>query len=426
MTDMKQHLDEGTIHAWLDGALAPDESARVEAHATTCAECASLVAEARGLIAASSRILSSLDAVPTGVVPGSGRGADQLAVLRARRSATSRRWWRDARVVAAASLVFMAGTVSVVWRASTGQSRLEQAASDTAIVVDVVSPAADTPSAGAAASAPADARAREMKSAAPERGLTSRAQDRGSAPAASPPVQSPMSAVVTGVGAASASSQKTEPVRVAPPAAVAANEAKRSGAVVGADRQVVDSVNAARASRDMNADSLARQRAALSPRVAFESQRIDSSQSARRSDNRARTLAAPPTGSGAGLRLAEAASSSGACYQLQVVPPGGQPSARADTVRLLDEVLPERSDPLWRRARKVGASETDPVMMWREVDSVTVELRTRLGVASNLVQFLSRPVQSVAPDRDIVIRQLPNVRGLPGVQAALAQRVACP
>ena len=76
MTEKIGHLDEGTIHAWLDGALAPDESAQVEAHANSCTECAALVAEARGLIAASSRILSSLDAVPAGVLPGSERTTD--------------------------------------------------------------------------------------------------------------------------------------------------------------------------------------------------------------------------------------------------------------------------------------------------------------------------------------------------------------
>jgi len=64
-----QHLDEGTIHAWLDGALAPDEAARVEAHVAECPQCAAAVAEARGFIAASSRILTALDHVPRGVVP---------------------------------------------------------------------------------------------------------------------------------------------------------------------------------------------------------------------------------------------------------------------------------------------------------------------------------------------------------------------
>ncbi|MDQ6768493.1 MAG: zf-HC2 domain-containing protein [Gemmatimonadota bacterium] len=64
-----QHLDEGTIHSWLDGALSADDAARVEAHAAECPQCAAAVAEARGFIAASSRILTALDHVPRGVVP---------------------------------------------------------------------------------------------------------------------------------------------------------------------------------------------------------------------------------------------------------------------------------------------------------------------------------------------------------------------
>src|SRR3984957_1259386 len=63
------HVDEATVHAWLDGALAPGEAARVAAHVEGCAACAEMVAEARGLIAASSRILSALDHVPADVVP---------------------------------------------------------------------------------------------------------------------------------------------------------------------------------------------------------------------------------------------------------------------------------------------------------------------------------------------------------------------
>src|SRR5262245_5240978 len=67
--DHMQHLDEGTIHAWLDGALSSDESARVEQHSRECAECAAMVADARGLIAGASRIVSALDVVPGGVIP---------------------------------------------------------------------------------------------------------------------------------------------------------------------------------------------------------------------------------------------------------------------------------------------------------------------------------------------------------------------
>ena len=64
-----QHLDEGTIHSWLDGALNADEAARVEAHVKECPQCAAAVAEARGFIAGASRILTALDNAPRGVIP---------------------------------------------------------------------------------------------------------------------------------------------------------------------------------------------------------------------------------------------------------------------------------------------------------------------------------------------------------------------
>jgi hypothetical protein len=56
-----QHLDEGTIHTWLDGELSAAEAAQAERHIAECAECAAAVAEARGMIAGASRIVSALD-----------------------------------------------------------------------------------------------------------------------------------------------------------------------------------------------------------------------------------------------------------------------------------------------------------------------------------------------------------------------------
>lgn len=95
-----QHLDEGTIHAWIDGELPADEAARVEAHAKSCQSCSAMVAEARGLVAASSRIVSALDATPGGVLPAFGA-----------RKAPRR--WMTAKVstAIAATLVIAAGTV---------------------------------------------------------------------------------------------------------------------------------------------------------------------------------------------------------------------------------------------------------------------------------------------------------------------------
>lgn len=66
---MMSHLDEGTIHAWLDGALDTEHARRVADHVEQCSQCAAAVAEARGLMAASSRILGALDDVPAGVLP---------------------------------------------------------------------------------------------------------------------------------------------------------------------------------------------------------------------------------------------------------------------------------------------------------------------------------------------------------------------
>ena len=100
-----QHLDEGTIHAWLDGALPADESTGVEHHVAQCEECASLVAEARGMIAGASRIVSALDVVPGGVIPKSSRAKSSSGSL-----------WRSlrftpSRAALAATLVIAASTV---------------------------------------------------------------------------------------------------------------------------------------------------------------------------------------------------------------------------------------------------------------------------------------------------------------------------
>jgi anti-sigma factor RsiW len=94
-----QHLDEGTIHSWLDGALNADETARVEAHVAECPQCAAAVAEARGFIAASSRILTALDNAPRGVIP-----------VAAPRKRVDPLVWR----IAATVLVVAAGTLVVV------------------------------------------------------------------------------------------------------------------------------------------------------------------------------------------------------------------------------------------------------------------------------------------------------------------------
>ena len=101
-----QHLDEGTIHSWLDGALNAEEAARVEAHVKECAQCQAAVAEARGFIAASSRILTALDNAPRGVIPAAApkRRLDPIV-------------WR----IAASVLVVALGSVLVIRERGIGE-----------------------------------------------------------------------------------------------------------------------------------------------------------------------------------------------------------------------------------------------------------------------------------------------------------------
>lgn len=109
-----QHLDEGTIHAWLDGALPESDARAVEAHLAVCSACASEVAEARGLIAASSRILSALDAVPGRVLPVPSIGSTISPDTRRRgtRALRGRRLvLRSAQVAAALAVVTAGGLV---------------------------------------------------------------------------------------------------------------------------------------------------------------------------------------------------------------------------------------------------------------------------------------------------------------------------
>ena len=118
------HPEEGTIHAWLDGALDAEESARVEQHVAECAACASAVAEARGLVAGASRILTALDVVPSGVVPRSGStlGGGSNAPRRPR-SLWTYLHMTPARAAAAAFLIVAAGTALVMRQASEATHR---------------------------------------------------------------------------------------------------------------------------------------------------------------------------------------------------------------------------------------------------------------------------------------------------------------
>jgi hypothetical protein len=155
-----QHLDEGTIHSWLDGALDSEEAARVATHVGECPECAAAVAEARGFIAASSRILTALDNAPRGVIPAA-----------APRKRIDPFVWR----VAATVMVVAAGTL-VVFQNRGSDMRSNAVAVDSALPISVPSmsegPAAATapaPTTLAATPPTANARVGAGSETAPEK-----------------------------------------------------------------------------------------------------------------------------------------------------------------------------------------------------------------------------------------------------------------
>jgi hypothetical protein len=161
-----QHLDEGTIHAWLDGELPLEERSAVEAHVASCDACKAAVAEARGFIAASSRILTALDAVPGGVVPATANGPATTRPAVHRRFVISRAW-----MAAAAVLVLSTVTVIAVRPGSdAAQLRVASASRDEKKQATSAAPAEDMPqpAAPSASNAPAPMQARKAAPAADE------------------------------------------------------------------------------------------------------------------------------------------------------------------------------------------------------------------------------------------------------------------
>ena len=136
-----QHPDEGTIHAWLDGALGSDDARAFETHVDGCPACAAAVSEARGLLAASSRILAALDAVPGGVLPAAAPVADPGPRAIVSRGSSP---WRSPGLRAAAAIVLV-GSVSWLATRSTQKdmptaSRSETAATAAAIAEQATAP----------------------------------------------------------------------------------------------------------------------------------------------------------------------------------------------------------------------------------------------------------------------------------------------
>jgi len=128
------HVDDGTLHAYLDGELTPVESGRLDAHLAECQPCRARLEEERALIERASKLLSQ--AVP----PIPERAAPPLHQLRRPRVA-----WRLRVPLAWAATILMA--VGIGWFLRGPQTASRMGASDSRL--DSAPPA--QPSAGAPA-----------------------------------------------------------------------------------------------------------------------------------------------------------------------------------------------------------------------------------------------------------------------------------
>ena len=182
-----QHPDEGTIHAWIDGELSQEEATALETHLAECGECSASAAEARGLVAASSRIVSALDIVPGGVIPAA----------RVKR----RPWYAGAQFRAAAAIAIVAGASMLVMRDQ------KEATMDSVLAVSAPAPApapatseADNPLAQSAASTSttpnANAPAEAARDLAKEKAASTPSRERREDQATRRVAESPASADV--------------------------------------------------------------------------------------------------------------------------------------------------------------------------------------------------------------------------------------
>ena len=261
------HLDEGTIHAWLDGALPADEAARVEAHANECAECAALVAEARGFIAGASRIVSSLDVVRGNVVPSTLGGGAAKPV--ANKSLWKTLKLTPARAAIAATLLVGVASMFTLRREGGVPARLADTAAS-AVMAPAAAPVAPTIGAVAADSiAPrgAPAPAARMESAVPaaRKALAQSANPTESMKAAAPAAPATVGGTTGAVASSAVATAAPPPSQPAPAPAAADQRALRqtvaapalTGVIATSAAEKRDSSLPARQSRRIPASAVA-------------------------------------------------------------------------------------------------------------------------------------------------------------------------
>lgn len=166
------HLDEGRLHALLDGELQGSERSEAEAHLAGCADCRAALEEARALFQETDRLIAAVD------LPAAPAAAPQVAPPRSARRITS---WQ--RMAWAATVVLAVG---LGWFARSGVQTSSDGADETAFGNAAAAPATMAESAGAPAAmeqrrAPAEPPAEAGPTAQPAPAPTQRRLDESKA-----------------------------------------------------------------------------------------------------------------------------------------------------------------------------------------------------------------------------------------------------
>jgi anti-sigma factor RsiW len=152
------HVDEGTLHAYLDGQLSEGQRREVEAHLAACTECQARLEQATALAQRVSELMAELEPGP--VQAPAWREIEARAA--ARRPGTPRRSWVRPSLAWAASIAvaFAVGWFSrSYWSGMPGPLDVARTAEAPAAAARPTASAEETPGRGArtGAAAPADA-----------------------------------------------------------------------------------------------------------------------------------------------------------------------------------------------------------------------------------------------------------------------------
>ncbi len=127
------HVSEESIHAWLDGAMDRNDSNTVAQHVRSCASCDAAVAEARGFIAASARIVNAAEVTTRSIISRDDvRRASARIVAGApmEKAKTSSRWRTRFVAQIAAGLMLMIAGVSYMGNRDRASDRTRDSTRD--------------------------------------------------------------------------------------------------------------------------------------------------------------------------------------------------------------------------------------------------------------------------------------------------------